>query len=538
MPLLRRVDPALIAILLLATAFRLYRIDAPYVDAHSWRQVTNADIARLWTEQPINIFFPPVSWGGPDGYVGLEFPLLQALTAVVWRVTGWDEPIGRLVPVAISLLSLWLMYLLGTRLFGRPAGRAAAFVLAFSPAYVYFSRTLLSDVPMVCFSIGAMLGYAMYFFPSRPDDADPPSPADARTDVTGRKRHAVLGAAFLALAGLVKVPAILVLGPIVWAAWLSRRWRLLHDGWFLGGVTAALGLIALWYLHADRIYLETGLTQAIFRPSGTYSGELAAFSGHFTTISHWTVWPDAAIGRKLSVIFERFWDIHLTRLGFVLAVLGALFVWRPRRTIVDVWMLAALSLLAVSIEGQFNHEFHQLPLLPPLALYVGLAAAPLFDGARLAGWIRIPALRIAALVIAALLWSGAAYWSFADSPIFAALYRPNHMNTGLIDAGQAIEHATPKGALIVTVEYDRFGTNSPMLLYYSHRRGWSFDATSIRPITIEYLRETRGACYFATSHWSLLEAIQRDTAAYALRLPEIPLPGVHGDYRLFDLGCR
>lgn len=504
----------------MAVAFRLYRLDVPYVDAHSWRQVTNADIARLWTEQPINIFFPPVSWGGPNGYVGLEFPLLQAVTAVFWRIVGHNEPLGRLVPLVFSVASVWLMYLLGTRLFGRPAGRGAAFLLAFSPTYVYFGRTLLSDVPMVCFSIAAVLAYVKY------------------CSADGRPRHAVAGAICLALAGLVKIPAIVILGPIMWTGWLARRWKLVHDEWFMAGVTAACGAIALWYLHADRIYLETGLTQAIFRPSGTYSGELASYAGTFLTVSHWTSLDEPRMGAQLYAIAERFWDLHLTRIGTVGVVLGALAFWKPRRTIVDVWLLAGLALLFVSIPGQFNHEFHQLPLLPPLALYFGIAAAPLFDGARLTGWIRLPAARPVALTLVAALWGAVALWSFADSPIFIALYRPNHLNTALIDAGRAIDAAIPRDALVVTVEYDRYGTNSPMLLYYAHRKGWSFDATSIRPVTVEYLRSNDGACYFATSHWSILEAMQVDTATYVRQYPEIHLPNTQREYRLFDLGCK
>lgn len=516
-----RLDPALVAILLMAVAFRMYRFDAPYVDTHSWRQVTNADIARLWTEQPINIFFPPVSWGGPDGYVGLEFPLLQALTAVLWRVTGHSEPLGRLVPMAFSVASVGLIYALGARLFNRPVGRAAAFLLAFSPTFVFFGRTLLSDVPMVCFSIASVLGYANYFFGP------------------GRRRDALIGAVCLALAGLVKVPAILILGPIIWTAWLARGWRATRDPWLVAGVVGAVGVIALWYLHADRIYLETGLTQAIFRPSGTYSGDLAAVSGPFETVSHWTDWDAGGAGGVLYALIERAWDLHLTPVGFVGAAIGVLRFWGPpRRTVVDIWFLAGLALVAVSLTGQFFHEFHQLPLLPPLALYFGIAAAPLFDGARLVHWLRAPLARLLVPAAAALVLGAVAVASFVDSPVSIALYRPNHLNTALVTAGRAIRQATPDAALVVTVEYDRFGTNSPMLLYYAERRGWSFDATSIRTAAIEYLRTRHGACYVATSHWSILDAREPDTARYLLQLPEVKLPNTQRDYRLFDLGCR
>lgn len=512
------VDPFLWASLALGFAFRWYRIGIPYVDAHSWRQVTNADIARLWTELPINPLYPQVSWGGPDGYAGFEFPLLHLITALVWRVVGVSDIAGRLVAVAFSLASVWLIYLLGRRLFNVAVGRGAAFLLAFSPSFVYFGRTLLSDIPMVTFSIGAVLGYAAYF-------------------QTNRRRHAVGGAICLALAGLVKVPAILILGPIVWLAWLARRWRFLQDSDFAIGLIAALGTIAAWYVHADRIYLETGLTQAIFRPSSRYTGEIAAYAGFFTTVSHWTTWGDPENRARIEDIVGRFLHLHLTPLGAVGVVLGFLRFRTPRRTVLDVWVLAATSLLAVSLVGQYFHEFHQLPFHPPLALFFGLGMQPLFAWER---WSLAVERRRVAGSLAAVLFtvlSATAVWSFVESSVFL-LYRNNHINTPLIAAGQAMAAATPDGALLVVVEYDRAGSNSPMLLYYAHRRGWSFDALAIRPTVVDYLRDKRGACYFATSGWQLIEALEPETAVHIkTAFKEIPLPGIGAEYRLFDLGC-
>ncbi len=512
-------DPVLWAILLLALGLRLYRIDAPYLDAHSWRQVTNADVARLWTEIPIDVFFPQVSWGGADGYAGMEFPLLHLITAVVWRLFGVSDAAGRLVAVAFSVTSVWLMYLLGTRLFNRAVGRGAALLLAFAPTYVYFGRTLLSDVPMMTFSIAAVLAYAAYFDTSRPRDA-------------------VWGAVWFGLAGLVKIPAILILGPIVWLAWLARRWKLVTDPWFVAGILAAIGTIGVWYLHADRIFLETGLNQPVFRPSTIYTGDIAAHSGPFTTVEHWTEWGDPDNGMRIQRLLERFVFLHLTPLGALVVLIGFCRFRVPRRTAIDVWLLAGVSLIAVALRGQFNHEFHQLPLFAPLALYFGLGAQPLFDLERWSARMRRPALRLATAtaIIVGSVSVGAR--CFQSSPVIASLYRSDRLTTGPIDSARAIEAATPPGALLVVVEYDRYGTNSPMLLYYAHRRGWSFDATAIRTFTIDYLRDRKGACYFATSGWYLIEALQPDVARYlGEKFHEIPLDGALRGYRLFDLGC-
>lgn len=514
----RSFDAVAWLILALAVACRLYRVDVPFVDAHSWRQVTNADIARIWAEGAIDFLYPTVSWGGADGRVGLEFPLLHLLMALAWKLVGITNTAGRLVPTAFSVLTVWFIYRLGTRVFGTGTGRAAAFLMAVSPSVVYFGRTPLSDTPMLCFSVGAVLGYVAYA-------------------QDGRRRYALGGAIALALAGLVKLPAVLVLGPVVWSGLAFRGVRkTLADPWYVSGALAAIGAIAVWYLHADQIYLETGLTQAIFRPSGTYPAEIAQYAGPFTTVSHWTR-PDLLTWETAHELLFRYWALHLTPV-FALVTLAGTLVWHAgwrRRSIVDVWALAAASLVVVSLAGQLPHEFHQLPTLPPLALYFGMAAGPLFGGAWLSalrGWHR-PA---AAAVVAAGL-CGTAYAGFADSGVVEHLYRPDQLNVALVDAGWAIDHVTPTHALVVTVEYEQHGSNSPMLLYFAHRRGWSFDATSISQPVVEYVRDRYGACHLAVADWPTFASKRPDLAAWLVTLTSIELPYTSDRYRLFGLGC-
>ena len=515
----RRFDWVLVAILALACAFRAYRIDVPFVDAHSWRQVTNADIARLWVEGPIDFFYPSVSWGGPDGRVGLEFPLLHLLMALVWRVVGITNTAGRLVPAAFSVAAVWAMYRVGARLFGVPAGRAAAFLMAVSPTLVYFGRTPLSDTPMVCFSVLAVLGYLAYA-------------------QDGRPRDAVGGAIALALAGLVKLPAILVLGP---ALWTGLRWKgvvaTLRDPWYVSTILGALGAIGLWYFHADQIFLETGLTQAIFRPSGTYAGDIAQYAGVFTTVSHFTR-RDLLTWSTAETLLLRFYAWHLTPVFALATVAGMAAWWRPwrERSLVDIWFAASLSLILVSLAGQLPHEFHQLPALPPLALYFGMAAAPLFGG-RLYERLSTVRRRATGIVVGGAL-AALAVWQFQDSGIIRALYRPDAMNDALINAGTQIERATPPGALLVTVEYEEYGSNSPMLLYFAHRKGWSFDATSITPLVVEHLASQYGACRVAVMDWGALEARRPDITAWLTAHTAVALPDTHDRFRLFDVGCR
>ena len=494
-------DLVIFLILLLALAFRLYRIDVPLIDAHSWRQVTNADITRHFSEGVMNPFLPRVSWGGLNGVVGMEFPLLHYLTAIIWRIAGEQEIIARLVAAVFSVTGIWLIYVLGTRLFSRAAGRAAAFLFAVSPGLVFFGRSYLSDTPMVTFSIAAVIAWDRYF--SQPGT-----------------RRAAAASLLTALAALVKLPAILVLAPIGGLAMSYRGWGLFRDRLlWIGGVAAVL-VTAAWYFWADRIYLETGLTQAVFRPSGRYPSEIAP------DVFYHTVYHFATRERLMSEEFwlgmlHRFWALHLTPFGFLGLLLGACFAWRSGRALPALlWALGGVTLLVTTAEGQWNHEFHQLPLMPPFALLFGVAAAPLFDGAHLRRYLPTAAAGAAvgaALVIVAL----EAFWA---SNVVTHLYRPDNLATYFPAHGSFLQSVIPPDALIVTVDYQDHGVNSPMLVYYARRQGWAFDIFTISPKVIEHLRTWYGVKYFASSIGNELISSREDVRYYLEGFERIPSP--------------
>lgn len=509
------LDVPLLGVLLTAAAFRLWHLDVPLIDAHSWRQITNADIARHFAEGSLDLFHPRVSWGGVDGVVGMEFPLLQWITGALWRLTGESHVTARLVAAGFSVAGVACMYGLGARLFGRAAGLAAASLMAVSPSVSFFGRSFLSDTPMLTFMVAAVWAWDAYF--ERPT-----------------WRRAVLAGALAALAALVKLPAILVLAPIAGVGWRHRGWRVLTDRGAWIALTAAVALTAAWYWHADRIFLETGLTQAVFRPSGTYPADVAP-GVTFVSVSHW-----ATRARLLSVdawlqFLDRFWMLHLTALGAAGALLGWWQARRhPGRTAVDLWALGALALFLVAIEGQYWHEFHQLPLLPPLILYFGVAAAPLFD----ADWRRRTLAAPAGTFVVATIALLVAIQGMRASGAALHLYRSDNLQERFVVAGEAVRGATDPAGLIVTVEYLDGGANSPMLLYFAHRQGWSFDVQSITAPEVDFLRARHGARYFATADWDDLASGQPAVAAHLVEtFKQIALPEALRGVRLFDLSA-
>jgi len=483
-------------------------------EAHRWREITNADIARNFYERSMNIFSPQVNWGGAaHPYVGMEFPLMHWIAALLYWPFGEHAVIGRLISMAFSVGTIWALFALGSRLFGRPAGRAAAFLFAIAPSAVFFGRFFISDTPMVFYSVAAVLAWVIYF--ERPTRA-----------------AALVGAACAALAFLVKIPAVMILAPIAWAAWDARGLAALKDRGLIAGLAAALAVTALWYWHADAVFHRTGLSQAIWHPSGNYGPPISSAAGPFIGIYHWATAARLRDPAFYDEMLTRAWALHLTPAGFALTLFALVAAWRtPRRRIVDVWLGVVLLFILVTAEGNFHHEFHQLPLLPPAALLFGLAAAPAFDGA----WLRSRGGRWTGPAGSALALVAVAVLSFKYSGVVQNFFRPDRLDMIPIDAGRAIQRVVDRDALMVTVEYEEYGNNSPILLYWAHRRGWSFDKTSITPQVIDLLRKDFGARYFVTTIWPVLSAADPQVAAYLRTQKEVTPPGAPRDTKLFEL---
>jgi 4-amino-4-deoxy-L-arabinose transferase-like glycosyltransferase len=526
-PVLRRIDLWLIVVLVVGFALRWQYVHLPMAEAHSWRQITNADIARNFTEISANILYPQVSWGGPrDAYVSMEFPLLQWLAGMLFHLSPNQELICRLLAIAFSMATLVALYALGSRLFDQPAGRAAAFLLAISPSFVFFGRTFISDTPMVFFSVAAILGLVIY-------------------RQTRDRRAAYFGIACTTMACMVKIPAVLLFAPIAWLAWTDRqpdaalrgiwprvtaRVQVLLDPIWVPSIGIPFLGTAAWYWHGDRLFHRTGLGQAIFHPSGGYSPDVAIAMGPIMGVSHWSTLNQLSDPDFYATLLDRTYYLHLTPAGFALTLLGLAIGWvRPAARVVLVWLAAVLLFILASAEGNRYHEFHQLPLLPPAALLFAIAASPAFDGAwlrRQTGSRLVPVLSAMCIVFVGLL-------GFQYSNVVSNFFRPDRLDRRMIDAGRAVEQRVPKTETIVVVEYPQYGANSPILLYRAHRKGWSFDLSSISPHVVQRLHRQFGAGYFATTIWNELNDRQPALAEYLKTQQRIDV-GV-GDVALFKL---
>jgi 4-amino-4-deoxy-L-arabinose transferase-like glycosyltransferase len=502
---------ALVLILVLGAALRLFQVDAAFLDSHAWRQLDTAAMARNFYEGSFIPFDPQVDWGGRQGYLEAEFPLVPAVVALAYHVAGLHEVLGRLIIIATSLGLVWAVYRLSLALDGRlPAARAAAFLMAVSPMAVFFGRVVIPDTPMMLCLVVSLTGFVEY----------------ARE---GSRRWLTAGAVCLTLACLLKLPAVFVGPAIVTALVQARGWRVFRDPlvWLSGVVP--LALTAAWYWHAHEVFLRTGLTMGIlgaptkFYPAYVSPGPWPSIYSKWSTAALLT---DPEFYRRM---FMRFYHLLLLPAGFVGALVGAM-IWRGRgRAVLGVWLVSNLVFFFIAGEVHRVHEYYQLPFVVIGAIYFGAVAWPVFD----AGWLRSQiggGQRPVALAAAVLTVAGVS--SFYASGVTESHFAPRGMAQEMLQAGQAIDAATADNDLAIVV--DSYGIMSPILLYFAHLKGWSFDPGDLSPEVVDNLRRL-GARYFVTTQWSHLARARPDATAFLERYEEMKIPGLPRDTVVRDL---
>jgi hypothetical protein len=431
-----RAKSLLILIVLAALVVRLIAINQPFIDPWSWRQSDVAAIARNYLENGFHFARPQIDWAGNErGYVGTEFPVLPFVAALVYKMAGVQEWIGRIEGVLFFIAALPFFFGLVRRIFGESIALWATFFYAFAPLSIVASRAFMPDVPSLSLAIAGV-----YFFLRWREDE--------------KFRWLIPSAVLVSLALLIKLPTAIVGAPLFYLAmcrnqggavykppsgsedgdleiaapWTRTlvRWEL----WFFAAV--ALVPSGMWYWHAHRI-AERFYPHHFFGAGGFQIMSLAWY---------WQLLRQTAFS-------------SLTLLLFVLAILGAVIAPRGKFTRLFHWWFGATVLFIFFVGYGNRHQWYQLPLVPIAAVFAGCACV----------WIARTAMPRPLLALGSVLL----VVSFATSSWYCVqpLYRP--AAASLRDLGVELNEATTSNALIVAAT-----DGDPTVFYYAHRKGWHF----------------------------------------------------------------
>lgn len=462
----RKIDLILlIFILIVAFVFRLYKINTPLADYHSWRQVDTAAVTRNFIRNGFDLFKPTyddlssIESGkeNPKGYRFVEFPIYNAIFGYLAKLNS-SMPLevnGRLTTAFFSLIVLSVIYYLCLKESGRMAAFFASLVFAIFPAFVFFSRVILPETTGEAF---AMLSILFVYLN-----------VQKRSNILSFMFY-VLSVVCFATSLLIKPTTIFFAIPILFLMVRKYEMAIIKKlPFYLFFILSVIPLL-LWRNYINAYPEGIPANSWLIAQVNTYQGLQNIFLR--PAFFRW-------------IFFER---INNNILGGYLTFFLLLgLVIRQKRNFLISFVLAALAYLLVFEGGNVQHEYYQTLILPAIAMFIGLGVSALFKFTR--EFVAKPLAAIILIIVFGL--------SF-----FFSYYRVREFYNypkELPQIGKIVESLTEPDAKIIT---DRVGDTT--LLYLTNRRG--------SPAIYKNLEEFKsdGYTYFLTLHKEKADEIRAE----------------------------
>lgn len=230
------------------------------VGIHVWRQTQTQTVINNFAHDDFNIFHPKYNSNpDTDRIVRMEFPIMQWLFAIFFKIFGPHIIISRILTFLMGLFSVFGMYVLLRNIFGNAIiGALGAWAFNFSPLFFYYTINPLPDNFAMCCGIWSVAFFWKWI--------------GNRSII-----YLIISFLFLGLAALVKLPFILyasvpiaylavnyranrnrnaksefltlillitsLLPSIIWYVWVIPTWN--GNGVLLGMTNNKLGIISI-----------------------------------------------------------------------------------------------------------------------------------------------------------------------------------------------------------------------------------------------------------------------------------------------------
>ncbi len=347
-------------ILIVAFVVRLYNIDAPLADFHSWRQADTAAVARNFERTGFNLMMPTYDdlsnlQSGVDNPKGLrfvEFPIYNAMFAGLHTTMPFLslETWARIVSVLFSLLCIGCLYYIARVEAGLPAAIFTALTYAIMPFFVYFSRVILPETPAVALAVFSL--FLLHVF---------------TTDRSKKKKVVwfILSLVSFSVSLLIKPTTVFYALPLLILFIRKYKYNItkqLHV--ILYFIIAAAPLIA-WRYYITKYPEGIPASSWLITMVNTSEGQKEIFFR--PAFFRW-------------IFYERLNNIIL---GGYLTVFFILGVIRKQKTLFPLSIIAAgFIYIFVFQGGNVQHEYYQVMAFPAIALAVGLGVGLIIESTK------------------------------------------------------------------------------------------------------------------------------------------------------------
>ncbi len=410
-------------IMLFGLILRLYKIDNPIADWHSFRQADTASVSRLYAQNGVDLFYPKyhdisTTQSGlfnPEGHRFVELPIFNAIHVFLASISPQIpfDVLGRMVSVLATLISSYVIFLLGRRFISIWGGVFASAFYLFLPFNIYFTRVILPEPLSVLLGLLGLLFFVKFI-----DD---------------EKLHNLLtSSVFFALGILVK-PYIIFYGvPVIYLA--IRKYgfkKALCDKRLIGSFLLIFLPVFIW-----RNWMKQ-FPEGIPFWKWTFNGDDIRFRPSFW---RWI------FGERLTKLILGYW-------GLVPFVFG-LINYKKGKQFIHAFLLGMFLYVSIIATANVRHDYYQTIVMPAISLVLGRGVLFLWnskDG-------NLSARRV--LLVFSL------FICFITSVSeIREFYKINHPE--IIEAGQAVQKIVPNNSLIIA-PYN----GDTAFLYQTNRRGW------------------------------------------------------------------
>lgn len=475
-------------------------IDEP----HSWRQADTAHYIWDYYQNDIDLLEPSVCWMGGNDKVALEFPLPEAIAAIIQKIAGPDLRWSRLFFFLIYLAGAYYFYQI-LKLIGPELLAKLSLIIYLSlPLSIFYSRAIHVDFSAV------LCAHAMLF----------------HVLLAIRKESIpqfLIGILFASIGFLIKIPYLFYLAIPILAFTIQER----KIGFLLRNAVLLLipiGLFLIWQKHVK--VLNGAMPDWSFIPSYHKMDDMNGwYFGHWENRFEWPLWK---------LLFDRLkFDVAAVT-GLPILLLGVLIGWkRFANNFMRFWLLGTIIYLLIFFTLNIIHNYYQIPFLAPVSYFIALPIFVIAEKLRKVGnqfAIGIAVLATAVISIQSIRLTEGYQLSNAEKEHFGNFYKVNEL---IFDAGEMIQMHTPKDALVITT-FGGLDCRCPNLLFSARRKGWSIPKQDISVDIVKNL-QLAGATHFALLQ---VEPLSDDLEAYLDNFQEKNHPLVdRGNWkvRIFEL---
>jgi 4-amino-4-deoxy-L-arabinose transferase-like glycosyltransferase len=439
----------LVSVLIIAAILRFNQIDQPFTDAFSWRQSSTAMMAENFYRKNWNIFYPEVSWTGPEpGYQGRELQTVSYAAALLYIFVGQNDWVGRSIAVVFGLWGIFALYQLIRRVWDEERAIVSAAVMAVLPGSIFIERSFLPDPVMVSLVVTSLWMFVAYC-------------------QTERLPYLLLAGIIGTWGFLTKLPGLMIGIPMIYTMLAILGHKRLLQPRKIATLTIAAVLMLVpvigYYLWARHL--------ALSYPPYHFAG-----AGHWLWDYGLEKWPkENYFLPQLSQIFKNWmWSAP----GIVLVLFGLFFSPNEKGSHPKVtakqqdnnlnkaswlfhwWLLVGILYYLIGAKELVNNPWNFHIINPAASALVGNAIVSIasFKASVMRSPLSLAIIAMFLLIIGGIGQNNLHY-----------LYQPYAQESYKL--GLALRQVSQPSDLVVTMAND-FG--DPVAVYYSQRRGWVF----------------------------------------------------------------